>query len=89
MLGKWFRVNQPEGQGEFYLLDYDPWQMKNEWSSLSDEEVDMWRALLDSFGECQGQTECVDLRMGHVVPHTAGSTDTDSADSGESGRDGY
>ncbi|ETO26898.1 hypothetical protein RFI_10238 [Reticulomyxa filosa] len=55
-----------EANGEFYNLDHDPWQIKNQWHSLPQQQISKYRNLIRSFSTCQTAVNCDKFRYGQV-----------------------
>eukprot|EP01083_Nonionella_stella_P009975 28516_1 len=52
----------PQGDGEYYDLENDYFELNNVMNSLSDEVKKGYNDMIDSFMACAGQTECNKLR---------------------------
>merc|ERR1711971_191769 len=53
-----------QGDGEYYDLETDYFELDNAMNGLSDEVKKEYNDLIDSFMSCSGQTECNKLREG-------------------------
>ena len=55
--------NTVQGQGEYYNLDKDYYELNNIWKSLNKNEVNEYQSKIDTFMSCSGQTQCNSLRI--------------------------
>mgnify|MGYP002633409301 CR=1 FL=1 len=53
-------ANTPEGLGEFYDMDTDPWQLKNEVGSLAPARLAALRSRVEAMRSCEGQASVKD-----------------------------
>lgn len=56
----------PQGDGEFYDLEADYYELDNAMSKLSNDELKEWENMRETFLQCAGQTECNKLREGSI-----------------------
>ena len=54
----------PQGDGEYYELETDYFELDNAMNTLSAETKKKYNDMIDSFMQCSGQSECNKLREG-------------------------
>ena len=52
-----------QGQGEYYNLDKDYFEINNIWSTLNSNEIKQYQSKIDTFMTCSGQKQCNSLRI--------------------------
>lgn len=52
-----------QGQGEYYDLDKDYFELDNIWTSLDKNGVDAFKQRIAALMNCSGQTSCNELRL--------------------------
>eukprot|EP01083_Nonionella_stella_P033613 91997_1 len=52
-----------QGQGEYYDLDKDYYELDNIWSSLNANQLKQFKGDINTFMNCSGQTSCNGLRL--------------------------
>ena len=62
-------ANTPQGQGEYYNLDNDYYELNNLWTTLNPSEINGFKSQITSFMDCKGQTSCNSLRLGNKMKH--------------------
>ena len=67
-------MDKPEGKGEYYDLDKDPWNFNNLWDTLEPDTIRQYLNMIEKFHHCKGQYQCNSLRFGNLNAHTDGKT---------------
>jgi len=52
-----------QGQGEYYELDVDYFELDNKWKTLGKNGVEVYQQRIGSLMNCSGQTSCNELRL--------------------------
>ncbi|ETO28750.1 N-acetylglucosamine-6-sulfatase precursor [Reticulomyxa filosa] len=60
--------NTPEAKGEYFHLDKDPWQLQNQWHTLSSKHILKYSKLISEFSTCRNTAQCNHFRYGRVDP---------------------
>ena len=64
----------PQGDGEYYELEKDYYELNNAMNTLSSDVKKTYNDMIDAFMSCAGQTQCNKLREGAQTQKPDGAT---------------